>query len=132
MTANRRRLEQSWKFKLHSLARIGINQYDCVILHEYYLNNIALSCSTSFSFKFAGYLLSEVNFSGKEISFILKNKMATAGISLKIIHLFTPQPLRAVRVLFSPMVSGLLGGQTGRQVGGGKSLSSLYLRSCKV
>ena len=27
--------------------------------------------------------------------------------------LFTPQPLRAVGVLFSPMVSGLVGGRTG-------------------
>ena len=37
---------------------------------------------------------------------------------------FTPQPLRAVGVLFSPMVSGW--------AGGGKSLSGLYLRNCKV
>ena len=40
--------------------------------------------------------------------------------------IFTPQPLRAVRVLFSPMVSGLAGRA------GGKSLSGLYLRNRKV
>ena len=38
---------------------------------------------------------------------------------------FTPQPLRAVGVLFSLMVSRWAGG-------GGKSLSGLYLRNCKV
>ena len=38
--------------------------------------------------------------------------------------IFTPQPLRAVGVLFSPMVSSW--------AGGGKSLSGLYLRNCKV
>ena len=32
--------------------------------------------------------------------------------------LFTPQPLRAVGVLFSPMVSGWAGGGAGRRVGG--------------
>ena len=31
---------------------------------------------------------------------------------------FTPQPLRAVGVLFSPMVSGWAGGQAGGRVGG--------------
>ena len=36
----------------------------------------------------AGYLLWGVSFSGKEISLILKNKMAAAGISLKIIYIF--------------------------------------------
>ena len=36
--------------------------------------------------KFAGYLHREVRFSGTEISLILKNKMATACISLKIIY----------------------------------------------
>ena len=36
---------------------------------------------------------------------------------------FIPQPLRAVRVLFSPMVSGLAVG---------KRLSGLYLKSQKV
>ena len=41
---------------------------------------------------------------------------------------FTPQPLRAVGVLFSPMVSGWVGGWAV----GGKSLSGLYLRNCKV
>ena len=56
--------------------------------------------------KFAGYLHCGVSFSGKENSLILKNKMSAAGISLKIIYIFTPLPLRAVRVLFSPMVSG--------------------------
>ena len=38
--------------------------------------------------KFAGYLNWGVSFSGKEISLILKNKMAATGISLKIIYLF--------------------------------------------
>ena len=41
--------------------------------------------------------------------------------------IFTPQPLRAVGVLFSPMVSGWAGGQAA-----GKSLSGLYLRNHKV
>ena len=36
---------------------------------------------------------------------------------------FTPQPVRAVGVLFSPMVSGRVAG---------KSLSGLYLGNCKV
>ena len=40
---------------------------------------------------------------------------------------FTPQPLRAVGVLFSPMVSGWAGGRVA-----GKSLSGLYLRNRKV
>ena len=40
---------------------------------------------------------------------------------------FTPHPLRAVRVLFSLMVSGWAGGQAA-----GKSLSGLYLRNHKV
>ena len=38
--------------------------------------------------KFAGYLHWGVSFSGKEISLILKNKMAATGISLKIIYIF--------------------------------------------
>ena len=43
---------------------------------------------------------------------------------------FTPQPLRAVGVLFSPMVSGWAGGRVvGRRE---KSLSGLYLRNRKV
>ena len=42
-------------------------------------------------------------------------------------QVFTSQPLRAVRVLFSPMVSGWMGGWAA-----GKSLSGLYLRNCKV
>ena len=41
--------------------------------------------------------------------------------------LFTPQPLRAVGVLFSPMVSGWVGGRAA-----GNSLSGLYLRNRKV
>ena len=45
-----------------------------------------------------------------------------------ISSIFTPQPLRGVRVLFSPMVSGWISGPAG----GGKSLSGLYLRNCKV
>ena len=40
---------------------------------------------------------------------------------------FTPQPLRAVGVLFSPMVSGWAGGRSA-----GNSLSGLYLRNHKV
>ena len=40
---------------------------------------------------------------------------------------FTPQPLRAVGVLFSPMVSGWAGGRAA-----GNSLSGLYLRNRKV
>ena len=36
------------------------------------------------------------------------------------ILIFTPQPLRAVGVLFSPMVSGWAGGRPGGWVGGGK------------
>ena len=48
---------------------------------------------------------------------------------------FTPQPLRAVGVLFSPMVSGWAGVRAGGQAGGraaGNSLSGLYLRNRKV
>ena len=44
--------------------------------------------------------------------------------------IFTPQPLRAVGVLFSPMVSGWAGGRLGRLAG--NSLSGLYLRNRKV
>ena len=40
---------------------------------------------------------------------------------------FTPQPLRSVGVLFSPMVSGWAGGWAA-----GKSLSGLYLGNLKV
>ena len=43
---------------------------------------------------------------------------------------FTPQPLRAVGVLFSPMVSGWTGRAGGRAAG--NSLSGLYLRNRKV
>ena len=49
--------------------------------------------------------------------------------------IFTPQPLRAVGVLFSPIVSGWAGGCPVGGAGGraaGKSLSGLYLRNCKV
>ena len=38
--------------------------------------------------KFVGYIHWEVSFSGTEISLILKNKVAAAGFSLKIIYLF--------------------------------------------
>ena len=41
--------------------------------------------------------------------------------------IFTPQPLRAVGVLFSPMVSGWAGGWVA-----GNRLSGLYLRNRKV
>ena len=41
--------------------------------------------------------------------------------------LFTPQPLRTVGILFSPMVSGWVFGRAA-----GKSLSGLYLRNRKV
>ena len=54
---------------------------------------------------------------------------------LKSSLIFTPQPLRAVGVLFSPMVSGWAGGRPVGRVGGraaGKSLSGLYLRNRKV
>ena len=46
----------------------------------------------------------------------------------------TPQPFRAVGVLFSPMLSGAACGRPGGQAGGQgfKSLSGLYLRNCKV
>ena len=48
---------------------------------------------------------------------------------------FTLQPLRAVGVLFSPVLSGLSGGQLVGRAGGraaGQSLSGLYLRNHKV
>ena len=49
-------------------------------------------------------------------------------VQLNLVFLiFTPQPSRAVRVLFSPMVSGWVGGGAA-----GKSLSRLYLRNRKV
>ena len=47
-------------------------------------------------------------------------------------QLFTPQPLRAVGVLFSPMVSGWAGGRASCRRAAGKSLSGLYLRNRKV
>ena len=50
-----------------------------------------------------------------------KNQTVTMAL------VFTPQPLRAVGVLFSPMVFGWAGGRVA-----GKSLSGLYLRNCKV
>ena len=51
--------------------------------------------------------------------------------SLYTINFFTPQPLMAVGVLFSPMVSGWAGGRAGGRAAG-NSLSGLYLRNCKV
>ena len=45
--------------------------------------------------------------------------------------IFTPQPLMAVGVLFSPMVSGWAGGRAGGRAAG-NSLSRLYLRNRKV
>ena len=39
--------------------------------------------------KFAGYLHWGVKFSGTKIILILKNKMATVGIYLKIIYIFS-------------------------------------------
>ena len=51
------------------------------------------------------------------------------------VEFFTPQPLRAVGVFFSPMVSGWAGGRTSGQAGGraaGNSLSGRYLRNRKV
>ena len=45
--------------------------------------------------------------------------------------IFTPQPLRAVGVLFSPMVSGWAGGRASGRAAG-NSLSGLYLRNRKV
>ena len=56
---------------------------------------------------------------------------------------FTPQPLRAVRVLFSPMATGWVGGRKilfdldltfdlAGVILSLKILSSLYLRYCKV
>ena len=41
-------------------------------------------------------------------------------IFLTFITVFTPQPLRAVGVLFSPMVSGWAGGSPVGWAGGGK------------
>ena len=48
-------------------------------------------------------------------------------IKILLNNFFTPQPLRAVGVLFSPMVSGWVG-----RWAAGKSLSGLYLRNRKV
>ena len=59
----------------------------------------------------------------------------TVFIEMFQVYIFTPQPLRAVGVLFSPMVSGWAGGRPGGRAGGramGKSLSGLYLRNRKV
>ena len=50
---------------------------------------------------------------------------------LIVLSVFTPQPLRAVGVLFSPMVSRWVGGGAGGRAAG-KSLSGLYLRNGKV
>ena len=58
----------------------------------------------------------------------LQNLITTGLLRLVLVFLFTPQPLRAVRVMFSPMVYyGWLGG-----LAVGKRLSRLYLRNCKV
>ena len=38
--------------------------------------------------KFAGYLHLEISFSATDISLILKNKMATLGISLNVMYVF--------------------------------------------
>ena len=43
------------------------------------------------------------------------------------VDVFTPQPIRAVGVLFSPMLSGWAGWRAA-----GRSLSGLYLRNHKV
>ena len=53
--------------------------------------------------------------------------ISDAIFSLLINAVITPQPLRAVGVLFSPMVSGWAGGRAA-----GNSLSGLYLRNRKV
>ena len=52
-------------------------------------------------------------------------------VSVKNLLIFTPQPLRAVGVLFSPMVSGWAGGWESGRVAE-KSLSGLYLGNRKV
>ena len=46
--------------------------------------------------------------------------LATPGNKCHLASLFTPQPLRAVGVLFSPMVSGWAGVRAGGWAGGGK------------
>ena len=51
----------------------------------------------------------------------------TIFVGMKTPAIYTPQPLRAGGVLFSPMVSGWAGGWVA-----GKSLFGLYLRNCKV
>ena len=56
---------------------------------------------------------------------VLESMYTTKYTSARM--LFTPQPLRAVGVLFSPMVSRWAGGRAA-----GKSLSGLYLRNRKV
>ena len=50
-----------------------------------------------------------------------------SSVNLIFLVFFTPHPLRAVGVLFSPMVSRWAGGRAA-----GKSLSGLYHRNCKV
>ena len=46
--------------------------------------------------------------------------MAATGVNKMAAMVFTPQPLRAIGVLFSPMVSGWAGGRVGgrRRLGG--------------
>ena len=59
--------------------------------------------------------------------------MSKSLVTSKVLNLegFTPQPLMAVGVLFSPMVSGWSGGWLGGRAAG-NSLSGLYLRNRKV
>ena len=50
--------------------------------------------------EFTGYLHWGVSFFGKEVGLILKNKMAAAGISLKIIYIFYPTAVGGRREKF--------------------------------
>ena len=85
-------------------------------------------------FKFYGYLracFSEI----PQLPVKSCIKEYTCILLKETLFLVTPQPLRAVGVLFSPMVSGWAGGRPGGRVGGraaGNSLSGLYLRNRKV
>ena len=60
-----------------------------------------------------------------------KTPPVSEAASIGLPWVFSPQPLRAVRILFSPMVSRWIGGWARGQVAG-KSLFRLYLRNCKV